>query len=67
MNVELKPCPFCGNTSKDTSSGDGMFPAFRGGGWIARCGNPYCFAEVIGETKEDCASRWNRRTPEHPE
>ena len=59
---DLLPCPFCGSGIDNFTSTP--FPAGRNDddGWIARCGNPGCFAEILADTKEDATKRWNRRT-----
>ncbi len=57
---ELDLCPFCGCGADNIDSKP--FPANRAGDlWIARCGNPNCEAEIVGDSAEDVARRWNRR------
>jgi hypothetical protein len=58
----IKGCPFCGAQGLDTSDGS-AFPAGREENtyWIARCGNPDCHAEVLGDNEEDAIRKWNRR------
>jgi len=62
MSDEIKECPFCGTKGLDTSYG-GAFPTGRDSNtyWIARCGNPECHAEVLGDNEDDAIRKWNRR------
>lgn len=62
MTEEIKSCPFCGNHGLDNSNG-GPFPTGREANtyWVARCGNPSCHAEVLGDDEADAIRKWNRR------
>ena len=58
--MTLLPCPFCGH--RVDNSPERPFPTTRARDcWAARCGNPYCGAEILGATPGEAATRWNRR------
>lgn len=53
MTVELKPCPFCGNTCLV------LRPRFAS---FIKCND--CGTIKIGDTFEECVEKWNRRAKE---
>lgn len=58
--MELKPCPFCGNTPVLVRWGNG---------WCVECHSLDC--EVLPETpitlKEEAVEVWNKRATDEPE
>lgn len=58
MQIELKPCPFCGNKGEIEHKRN-LFT------WIVQCSNNSCPASyMIGmdyDTKEEAVENWNRR------
>lgn len=60
MNIELKPCPFCGAAPATNCFGsEGVFPEMA----CVICINEECASrpEVWGETEEAAAEAWNTR------
>ncbi len=58
--MTLLPCPFCGHRVDNIP--ETPFPTTRARDcWAARCGNPYCGAQILGATPEEATARWNRR------
>ena len=54
MNIELKPCPFCGGTNlRQYSYNPGMDVYYR-----IEC---YCLGSASGRTPEEAAETWNTR------
>lgn len=65
MNIELKPCPFCGATPATNCFGsEGVFPEMA----CVICINEECASrpEVWGESEEAAAEAWNTRAAETP-
>lgn len=58
MNIELKPCPFCGHAGE-------MFHSRLTGRYYGYC--PNCCADGPGyhETEEEAAKSWNWRYTEN--
>lgn len=56
-------CPFCGCDHADNPDNTPFPMPLPDGGecWVYRCGNPACFADVVGETPGDAMAKWNRR------
>jgi restriction alleviation protein, Lar family len=50
--IDLKPCPFCGETSVSKTIRNGWF-------YEAICDQ--CYATVGGISKEEMVHKWNRR------
>ena len=52
--IEVKPCPYCGNT------GPSLY--HFGHGFIIHCGRYFCDQRYsyIGATEKDCVIAWNR-------
>ena len=64
MPIELKPCPFCGN-SKSISLHECIMDYFSIGYRVICCG---CGAETrIFKSKEKTAEAWNRRADDAEE
>lgn len=63
--VELKPCPFCGNPARVIQVPDGMEYE---GVWVVGCDDDFrCLGSmvhmaVIFTTKGEAVKAWNRRT-----
>lgn len=60
MNIELKPCPFCGAAPATNCFGsEGVFPEMA----CVICINEECASrpEVWGESEEAAAEAWNTR------
>lgn len=54
------PCPFCGADHPDNPDESPSFPDGQGG-WVVRCGDPSCGAEVRDDSPGDALAKWNRR------
>lgn len=64
----FRACPFCGCDHPDNTLDNPAFPDIRGEGtqrelhgYIVRCGNPGCAAEMRGEYAREALEKWNRR------
>lgn len=61
-SIVLLGCPFCGQCNphhgQDTGGDDPKYFNY----WI-ECHNEECSAELSAPTENECALRWNKRTP----
>ena len=59
VNVELKPCPFCGSTNVklELEKDEGLYK------YSINCWDCYSFFGSLEQGEERISKAWNRRTP----
>ena len=63
----IKPCPFCGHDLNTQDELDTIYPVGHSFDTpvyqiVCQTSSGGCDASILGDSKEDCIRRWNRRT-----